>query len=492
MGFWDTLISSVGIRKPAKPEQHEAYAAINPPYEVNTPQYPAPNPYTMALQGYRADEIVYSCIGMRANAISEAKLVIKDANGDNVDHPLTEKIRRPNERLSGNEFWQATEIYLQIAGFCAWEIERNRLGEPVNLWAMRPDWCSFYRGEGRPLRAIRYQPYGLPPADISIDNVLLFQYFDPIYPLLKGLSPTMVALRSISADNNTSNFISRFFESGAQFSGLLSSVQSLTDQEADRLQQRWIKQHGGADKWHAPAVLGNGSTYQNTGMSFQQMQFGDLDARMESRICSVFGVPPILIGAKVGLDRSTFSNFAEARRAFYDNPIKPEWRFLASSFGSQMLEDGLTCEFDLSDITILQEDRSAKFNRAVSASNAGLITRDEARQEMGLDAIDNAPVFVGQQSAPEIEPEPDDVQSDNATERTEKIGDEREEMMEVERKRFKEFARKRQKEDNDDKIATFKFRYLSKAEQVSLLKAYAESDLAREIKRANDLLEAQK
>jgi HK97 family phage portal protein len=468
--------------KPKRPEQHEAYAAVYPTYEVTTPQYPQPNPYNMAYQGYRADEVVYACVGLRSNAVAEASLIIKDANGDVVQHKLTELIARPNERLSGNEFWQITEIYLQIAGFCAWEIERNRLGEPVNLWAMRPDWCSFYRGEGRPLRAVRYQPYGLPPVDISIDNILLFQYFDPVFPLLKGLSPTAIAFRSISADNNTSNFIADFFQNGAQFTGLLTTTQSLSQQEADRIKQLWQSQHGGVGNWSAPAVLGNGVTYQNTGMTFQQMQFGDLDARMESRICSVFGVPPILIGAKVGLDRSTFSNFAEARRAFYDNPIKPEWRFLASSFGAQMLEDGLTCEFDLKDITILQEDRTAKWQRAIQASTAGLLTRDEARKEMGLDAIDNAHVFTTWQPSPIEAAETDEPEPDEANE----------ELASLERKRFTDFARKRQKEGNEDKIASFKFRYLSKAEQVQLLKGYAETELAKELKRANDLMEARK
>ena len=130
----------------------------------------------------------------------------------------------------------------------------------------------------------------------------------------------------------------------------------------------------------------------------------------------------------------------------------------------------------------MQEDRTAKWQRAIQASTAGLLTRDEARKEMGLDAIDNAHVFTTWQPSPIEAAETDEPEPDEANE----------ELASLERKRFTDFARKRQKEGNEDKIASFKFRYLSKAEQVQLLKGYAETELAKELKRANDLMEARK
>jgi phage portal protein BeeE len=44
---------------------------------------------------------------------------------------------------------------------------------------------------------------------------------------------------------------------------------------------------------------------------------------IEARICAALNVPPIVAGFKVGLDRSTYSNYEEARRSFYSETIDP-------------------------------------------------------------------------------------------------------------------------------------------------------------------------
>ena len=196
MGYWDTVIqTNTGRNKSG------AYANTWPMYEVMTPQYPTPSPYSLAQQGYRTNEVIYACIGKRARAFSNPPLWVYDDRGPKPkeikDHAIRKLIRRPNERITERQFWEITSMHRDIAGFAAWEIERNRMGEPIALWPMRPDWCSFLRGENRPIRAIRYQPYGLPPVDIRIEDILLFEYFDPLYPLLKGFGPTQAALRQI-------------------------------------------------------------------------------------------------------------------------------------------------------------------------------------------------------------------------------------------------------------------------------------------------------
>src|SRR5258708_12531177 len=60
---------------------------------------------------------------------------------------------------------------------------------------------------------------------------------------------------------------------------------------------------------------------QSLGMSLRDLEFPDLRAFSESRICAALQVPPILVGAKVGLDRSTFTNYAEARKQLWEEGI---------------------------------------------------------------------------------------------------------------------------------------------------------------------------
>lgn len=403
MGYLDQLIQFNAYQDALSGKIKGAYAAYYAPYEVQTPQTPIPNPYTLATQGYRKNSLIYAAINYRATAISEARLIVQDVNaeGDEEElenHPLKELIYNPNPAMTEEQFWQVAEINLLIAGFSAWEIELSNGGEPLALWPMRSDWCQFYRGIGQPLRAVRYQPYGLPPVDIPIEKILLFQYYDPIYPLLKGLSPLGVALNIVDIDNFATEFLRDFMHHGAMPQGLLTTDQALNKPDADDLRERWMNQHGGAENWSKPAVLGKGVTYQNTGAQFSPgFDFSKLDGRDESRMCMAIGVEPILIGAQVGLQASTYSNYEEARKAFYQARIAPEWRYLASEVREQLLplyetaKSKFTIIFDSSEVAALQEDQTIKWQRATAAWQANGLTLDEYRGELGLDPVESVP-----------------------------------------------------------------------------------------------------
>jgi HK97 family phage portal protein len=356
-------------------------------------------------QGYTLNEIIYACINKRAEAVSEAPLMVYNTTGEQdeeqPDHALLDLIHKPNERIDEGVFWQISQTYADCAGFALWEKELNNLGEPIRLWPMRPDWCSFYRGAGRILRAVRYQPYSLPPIDVPIDNVVLFGYFDPRYPGLRFLGPTQVALRVMGVDSELTDFVRLFFQQGASTNGILKTEQVLSDEAARNITDRWMQQHGGVGGWIKPAVLGQGVSYQSTAQTFKDFQFDQVDARNEARICTVFDIPPILLGTKVGLQSATYSNYEEARKAWYQHWVSSQWKWLAGQVKMQLLPDfdgedsKLKVQFKLDDVKALQEDRNAIFTRSTEAAKLNVITRDEAREEMDFDPIDNEPVFVG-------------------------------------------------------------------------------------------------
>lgn len=418
MAYLETLKASGAL----VPAGGSVIANTWPAWEITTPQYPAPNPYALAQNGYRRNEVMFACVQKRANAIAEAPLCVYSeqpasrgakkpaAREEQGQHKLRRLMQRPNDAMGEVEFWQAVQIYLDIAGFSIWEIELNRIDEPRNLWPLRPDWCSFLRGEHKPLRAVRYQPPGLAYEDIPIERCVVFMEFDPIYPMLKGLSRSAVAMRVASVDNAATDFLSLFFKNGAVVNGLLKTVQSLNAAEAKRIRDLWREQHGGVQNWIDPAVLGSGVEYQQMQMNFKDMAFDAIDGRDEARICQIFDVPPILVGSKIGLERATYANYKEARTAFYEETVTPRWRYLASEVSEQLLphfEDTdetdyrgrylgpLVTDFDLSKVRALQEDRDAKWKRADLAYKGGWASRDEARAEAELDPIDgDVPVFA--------------------------------------------------------------------------------------------------
>lgn len=402
----------VGLFRPAsKPgEAGVGIAQMSVPWEVTTPQYPITSVYSLAQQGYMRNEIVYACIQKRMQAVGSAPMRVWDGEIDADDSsvidksPVAELLRKPNDFMHGAMFWQATQLYMDVAGFSVWEKQYNRRGEVIALYPMRPDWCSFRRGTDRMLAIVRYQPAGWPFVDVPIERCVVFMEPSPIWMGIRSVSKSMVAMRIGATDNAATDFMTTFFQRGAMINGLISITQSLQNAEADRIRDRWQDVHGGANQGKI-AVLGNGSTYQPIQMSFRDMDFTNIDGRDEARICAIFGVSPLLLGAKVGLSASTLSNFEQARKQLYEETIMPVWENYAGVIESQLVPDFAEvgqqyCGFDLRNVKALQEDRDLAWARAMNAAKSNIITRNEARAEMKLDPIDDANVFVGTNAQP--------------------------------------------------------------------------------------------
>lgn len=457
-----------------------AYSSYYPTYEVQSPQYITPNPYTLAQQGYRTNEVVYALISKRAKALSEAPLWVWDDTGETPEeiekHGIRNLLKKVNRGIGEKMFWQITSIYRDIAGFAAWEIERNNRGEPIRMWPMRPDWCSFLRGEQKPLRAVRYQPYGLPPMDIPVENLFIIGNFDPLFPLLKFYSPTMSALEQIGVDNAMTDFLLDFVRHGAKFSGLLSVAQTIDETTAQDYKRRFRDAHGGTQNWTDPLVLGLGAKYESMQMNFRDMAFPELDARTESRICMAFEMSPILISAKVGLDRSTYSNYEQANKAWYNEWVSPEWQITADVFGEQMLPfyhndtENYHCEFNTDNVRALSEDRTAQVDRAVNMYTSGVAKLNEAREEIGLDPEAEGDKFreVSNPLNPLLDKKPkaNDPQKEEAT-----MSQAEQDAADAEVKDFRAFAKRRTKEGKISDIPMFEFKYVGPEKAAELVRA---------------------
>lgn len=105
--------------------------------------------------------------------------------------------------------------------------------------------------------------------------------------------------------------------------------------------------------------------------------------------CSVFGVPPIIIGVRLGIIRGTYSNYASARTSFWNETLRPLYTSLDEDLTLQLAHDfGIPGEYrirhDLSDVRDLQESTEILWKRALDAYDRGLVTRDEARRIVNL------------------------------------------------------------------------------------------------------------
>ena len=130
--------------------------------------------------------------------------------------------------------------------------------------------------------------------------------------------------------------------------------------------------------------------WKSMGMSPKDMDFTSLKNFGARDIALVYGVPSQLVGVP---DSQTYSNLAEARLALYTETVLPlmdriqsdmnEW--LTPQFG-----DDLKLHYDIDSIPAMAEQRRRVFESVTSGVQNGILTRNEAREQLGYDTVDGA------------------------------------------------------------------------------------------------------
>jgi len=211
-----------------------------------------------------------------------------------------------------------------------------------------------------------------------------------------GLSPLQVLARNVNLDLNMTDFAKTYFQNAGVPSGLLKVKKRLsTQEEASVIRSRWRSQFGGVNNFHRVAILDEDAEYQPMSNTPKDMALNDLHNLTESRICAVFGVPPILIGANVGLQRSTFSNYREARLAFHSETLEPLVARILRYFNRNLFDEykgNETLSVDWSGMRAVLDDQAANTTRINTLFAGGLITLNEAREELGFGAIDDGSI----------------------------------------------------------------------------------------------------
>jgi len=116
------------------------------------------------------------------------------------------------------------------------------------------------------------------------------------------------------------------------------------------------------------------------------MQYDILISNCALTIAGAMGVPfPLIIK-----DASTYSNMEEAYEKLYQNTVVPILKRLLEKI-SYIIDPTGTREFVINKESIpsMETTRTLAWNRMIAGINAGLITANEGRAELGYEEIDD-------------------------------------------------------------------------------------------------------
>jgi HK97 family phage portal protein len=390
MGLIDRLMGR-------RPEQHyQAVAMTLPDRTANKPTWPTWDPAVAARDGYAKLALIYRCVNIVAHALGTATVRVYDEANDNEtipDHPMRKLMRRPNPQMGEAAFWANVGTRAAIAGFCVVEKERNRLGDVIGLWPLQSTWLrAIPRRDSGPDWEYRI-PGITDPFRLKAEDVVVFKWADTPMGSPYGQGPVEACLREITMSNQMTDFVKVFFENGAvPLQGLILDVQpgmTVNQEQNDAILDAFVMRRGGLRNAWRPMAMTGVKDIKRLGFDFNELAYTDLRDISELAITTAFGIPPGLVGTRVGLERNTFSNAREMRASFYEDTIIPLWARFDDALTLQLLNDfeeqpNISLEFDTSKISALQEDRNAKAIWVIDGFRSGLFSAHLAHTELGF------------------------------------------------------------------------------------------------------------
>ena len=406
MGLFDWLA-------PAGVKAQSATASMSLPLAPQWDYGQATGSYAgFAAEGFNGNTIVNSAIREIATSASlpAYRLMAEDADGDDVEITDSEAallLSDPNEGQAQADFVELLTVYLMVTGNTYVLRERNGSGHIVALRLLRPDRIEVKIDRAGMVSAYKYTIDGA-TYWLGADDVVHLKLPNP-YDDVYGLSPLQVASRHVNLDTAVSTFLRSYFSNAGVPAGILKVSRRLNSQEeADSARSKWRSSFSGNRGWHGLAVLDEDAEYQQVAPNLKEMDASAMTRVPETRICAVFGVPPILLGLEAGLERSTYSNYEQARSAFWDETISPMVRriaaFLQRALEVPSREPGSVITADFSKVPAYEADHDAASARVVAQYMAGIVTLNEARGELGFDPLDEiapAPAPVPVDAEPE-------------------------------------------------------------------------------------------
>lgn len=366
------------------------------------------------FQWSRESELAYACISKIVESAQDPDLIVQRRKERKADweteygHPLRRLMMRPNPTTTQAEFlgnWLASE---QICGIFFAEIERGKKsGKAKYLWPLDPTMMFINPETG--LYEWRY--YG-EVTDFDGNRNLFISFLpDPQCPWLP-LAPLQVALGKVMADAMQSAYVRSFWKNSGVPSGIIKvKGRTLKEDQSEDIRRRWMRRYGsGGTAQAGPAVFDENAEYEKIGSNLAEIEGSELTQMNEARICGVFGVPPLLVNAYVGLAKvNQRASALESQRDFWINKMSPtlkrirtklQWSVLLDfESEEQLYDETLRLNWDMSQVMAMQEEVASRDLRARENFRAGMWTLNQALVATGQPVIADGDYYLRRANA---------------------------------------------------------------------------------------------
>lgn len=267
---------------------------------------------------------VFACVHVLAQTLAMLPLNVYRTlpNGGKSrahDHPLNRILHDvPNPEMNSFLFRETLQGHLGLWGNAYAEIQRNRYGDIVALWPLRPDRTKPFRDPET--KEIKYSVSFSDGTTVALPYHLVLHIPAFGFDGLIGYNPIDIAAQSIGLGLASEEFGARFYGNGATVGGVLEHPGDLGPDGRKNVRESFEEMHKGLSNSHRLMILEEGMTYKQIGIPPQTAQFLETRQFQTSEIARFYHMPAHMIG---DLTRSTNNNIETQSGEFVKYTMMP-------------------------------------------------------------------------------------------------------------------------------------------------------------------------
>ena len=367
---------------------------------VGEPAFTPRNYESFAKEAYQKNAIAYRCISLIGKSCGGIEWKLWQGKGKQKreipDSPLLKLIERPNPSQGRAQFVEAMLSYFMISGNSYTQgIGPSESAPPMELHCLSPAKVKVLKGAGMLPYGYRYEPEPGKFTDYRVNQIngdsaiLQMKTFNPFDPWT-GMSPIEAIVYGIDQHNAASIWNARLLQNSAIPSGVFKVEMNdanpsgkLQPNQFESLKKQIDERYVGASNAGRPMLLEGGLSWTAMSLSPKDMDWLKAKDTSARDVALAFGVPPLMLNIP---GDNTYSNYQEARQAFYEDTILPlmdyiagEWnRWLTPSFNKDAY-----LQPDANNIEALAGKREKVWTRVQTAT---WLTYNEKREATGYEA----------------------------------------------------------------------------------------------------------
>lgn len=298
-------------------------------------------------------------------------------------HWLYDLWKKPNPWQNGFEWRRMGMAHLLYRGNFFNEIVDNRKGEVVQLLPRHPDRIRVELLDNGDYRYVYKEPSG---TERAIPRGQMFHLRGLSSDGIMGISVIEAARQSMGMGLAAQEYGARFFANDAKPTGGWIEVPGkFADKEARRKFRDSIQDAQSSANRGKMMVLDQGMQYHEIGINNRDSQFLESRKFQISEIARWFGVPPHKLA---DLERSTNNNIEHQGQEYVTDSLLIWAETFEAGIDDVLLfdDEGLESEFNFK--KLLRGDSSTRYSNYGKGINDGWLTRNEAREEEGMEPLE--------------------------------------------------------------------------------------------------------